>query len=156
MRTEYIEGIGLVQFPETEKKSEAAKKGELSKKPQKAISHMDYQEGPDGILYPKIATDQQESMKQMPMGLFTAAAIKYLTENHPDRVQEMKIRGTWFSTIYQIDNQAMDMMDEVQAQLRQQHPAPNTENFMELVKYNVWIRDTAQEIVLSQVVQIPR
>ncbi|WP_431602530.1 TnpV protein [Ruminiclostridium papyrosolvens] len=125
-------------------------------KKQEPISKAEYREGADGILYPIIAPDENQELDKIPEGIFAAEAVKYLVQNHPKRVQELKIQGTWFSTIYQIDNQALEMMDKIQQELKKVHPAPQTENFTELASYNNWIRETAQEIVMKEVVRVPR
>ncbi|WP_422784934.1 hypothetical protein [Ruminiclostridium josui] len=47
-------------------------------------------------------------------------------------------------------------MDKVQQELKKKHPIPQTEDFTELARYNNWIRETAQEIVMKEVVRVPR
>ncbi|WP_422784877.1 TnpV protein [Ruminiclostridium josui] len=103
-----------------------------------------------------ISPDENRELDKIPEGIFAAEAVKYLVQNYPKRVQELKIQGTWFSTIYQIDNQALEMMDKVQQELKKKHPIPQTEDFTELARYNNWIRETAQEIVMKEVVRVPR
>ena len=159
MRTDYIEGIGLVEFSETPEEMEAMKQKQIDMQKEvtaSPISPIEYLVGADGILYPVIALDENQETEKIPEGIFASEAVKYLTAKHPQRVQQLKIQGIWFSTIHGINNQALGMMDKVQEQLKQKNPPPQTESFMELTQYNTWLRDTAQEIVLNEVVRTPR
>ncbi|WP_422784884.1 TnpV protein [Ruminiclostridium cellulolyticum] len=157
MRTKYIEGIGLVEYPETPEEIQVAMNKETETiKNQEPISKAEYREGSEGILYPVISPDENPELEGMPEGIFAAEAVKYLVQNYPKRVQEMKIQGIWFSTIYQVDTQAVLMMQKIQEQLKQQYQEPKTDNYMELARYYNWIRETAQEIVMKEVVRIPR
>ena len=76
----------------------------------------------------------------------------YLKENYPGRVTELALKMTLWDICAKINDEALEMIWTLQEQLRTQNPPPKTDNFLEKVQYTTWLRDTAEEIVLREIV----
>ena len=77
---------------------------------------------------------------------------EYLKTNYTGRVTELALATTLWDICAEINREASEMMLTIQEQLRAKNPPPKTNDFMEKVQYNTWLRDTAEEIVLQEFV----
>lgn len=77
---------------------------------------------------------------------------EYLKTNYPGRVTELALATTLWDICVKVDEEATEMMWILQEQLREQNPPPKTDDFLKKVQYNTGLRDTAEEIVLREVV----
>ena len=105
----------------------------------------------DGILYPDFR--RSEDFKTInSLGKYGRMALKYLQEEFPHRILEMKINGKLIKTLSQVDTEAKEMMITLQKQMLQNEPLDNPRNFMESVRHMNSIHMASEEIVLSEIV----
>ena len=77
---------------------------------------------------------------------------EFLKMNYPGRVTELALATTLWDICAEVNKEASEMMWTIQEQLRAKNPPPKTDDFLEKVQYNTWLRDTAEEIVLQEFV----
>ena len=105
----------------------------------------------DGILYPDFKRSKDfKSINSL--GKYGRMALKYLQEEYPHRILEMKINGELTETLSQVDTEANEMMITLQKQMLQNEPLEDPRNFMESVRHRNSIHMAAEEIVLSEIV----
>ena len=110
-----------------------------------------YTERPDGLLYPDMTTP--ESSK--PLGKYGLMLQSHLQQNRPVLYNLMLMEGTLSAFLEQRDEQAHEMVTDLEAQLRAKNPPPRTTDFWELVRYNPSMRDQAEEAVLLGLLEMP-
>ena len=77
---------------------------------------------------------------------------EYLKTNYPGRVTELALETTLWDICAEVNRESTEMILALQEQLRVKNPPPKTDDFLERVQYNTWLRDTAEEIVLQEFV----
>jgi len=77
---------------------------------------------------------------------------EYLKSNYPGRVTELALETTLWDICAEVNTEALEMIWTLQEQLRAKNPSPETDSFMDIVRYKMWLRDTAEEIVLRDIV----
>lgn len=76
----------------------------------------------------------------------------YLKTNYPGRVTELALATILWDVCAEVNNEALEMTWTLQERLKKQNPPPRTDDFLEKVQYNTWLRDTAEEIILQEIV----
>ena len=104
----------------------------------------------DGILYPDFK--RSKGLKPTALGKYGRMVLKYLKEQYPYRVLEMKINGELMETLHQVDTEAKEMMITLQKQMLKNEPLEDPRNFMKSVRHRNSIHMAAEEIVLSEIV----
>jgi hypothetical protein len=98
---------------------------------------------------------ERDLRKEVPMGKYGSLFRNYLKEHQPDiydfHVSEMDV----YDVCLEVDREAREMMFTLQEQFRKQSPRPK-DDFRATVRYETAIRDSAEEIVLREVVFKPR
>ncbi|MBW7573172.1 TnpV protein [Caproiciproducens faecalis] len=110
---------------------------------------MEYQEK-DGLLYPQLAVAAPEDDK--PLTKYGTMYKKYLKEEHPGRYAILLQNLELMAVCHRVEREANEYEDNLLPQLRKEHPAPKTDDFMETVQYNNWLYKTAEEMTLENVV----
>ena len=77
---------------------------------------------------------------------------EYLKANYVGRVTELALETTLWDICAEINQEAYEMILDLQEQLRAKNPPPKTDDFLVRVQYNTWLRNTAEEIVLQEFV----
>ena len=73
---------------------------------------------------------------------------KYLQEEYPVRYEELIMNGTINDFLELKDEELNNLRNSIIIELRNKYKKPNTDSFIELVKYNNFIYNKADELVI--------
>ncbi len=73
---------------------------------------------------------------------------KYLEEYKPITYQELIMNGTINDFLELKDKEFNDLRNSIIMELKNKHKKPNTDSFIELAKYNNFIYNIADEIII--------
>ncbi|MCK5128516.1 MAG: TnpV protein [Clostridiales bacterium] len=105
----------------------------------------------EGILYPNIkANDNFKPITSL--GIYGRKALKYLQEEYPHRVLEMKMNGELMEVIHKVDDEANDLMITLQNQMLESDPLKNPQDVLKSARHRNSIKMSAEEIVLADIV----
>ena len=86
-----------------------------------------------------------------PIGKYGSLFGNYLRDNHPGRYDSLMLSMRLRDVCAEVETEAREMMDTIQAQLRAKTPRPKGD-FLATVQYETMIRDQAGEVVLREIV----
>ena len=118
------------------------------------IINLDYTEK-DGILYPNLQISNDKEADQ-PLGRYGRMALEYLRENHPDRYTALKMDGSLMETMHRVQDEATEQIETLTQQMLKSEPLPQTEDTMERTRHLNSLKLSAEEIVIREIVLIPR
>ena len=95
--------------------------------------------------------NQETPDDELPIGKYGILARNYLKEHHSARYTFLVLEAEIDDICRQVDREANEMMETLQAQLRAQTTDPKGD-FMAAVQYKTMIRDQAEEVVLNEIV----
>ena len=78
---------------------------------------LEYQEGKDGLMYPKIQISEGRECDQRMTGLFGSRWKDYMKEKHPQRLSELIAQGKINEMICQVDEEAEAKKEKLIQQL---------------------------------------
>ncbi|MFQ9978451.1 TnpV protein [Clostridium cadaveris] len=106
----------------------------------------------DGILYPEIQISKNKEMDQTPLGKYGQMALNYLKNNHQNRYSLLLAQGELMEKMHQVNEEAHQRLEILIEQMLKTDPIMNPENTMESFKRREKIKETAEEIVLHEIV----
>ena len=109
----------------------------------------------DGILYPNIQVSN-DSGDDQPLGRYGRMALEYLMENHPDRFTILKMDGSLMGAMHRVQEEATERIEALTQQLLQGDPLPPTGDTMERTRHLNSLKLQAEELVVKELVLIPR
>lgn len=115
---------------------------------------LDYTER-DGLLYPNIQVSDDPADNQ-PLGRFGRMALSYLQTEQPQRFTTLKMDGTLMEKMHEVQRQAVEQIEKMTQRLLAENPMPDTEDTLERTRHRNSLRRQAEEIVLRELVLIPR
>ena len=121
----------------------------MSKEP---LVELRYEEGKDGLLYPRIQLSENPDYDRRVAGLFGRQWKDYMRERYPQRLSELIAQGRVNEKICQVDEEAESKKEELIQQLLELHPMPETEDTLARAGHMEMITRQAEEIVLHDVV----
>ena len=121
----------------------------MSKEP---LVELEYEEGKDGLLYPKIQISENPDCDRRVAGLFGRQWKNYMRERHPQRLSELIAQGRINEKICQVDEEAESKKEELIQQFLELQPMPETEDMLARAGHMEMITRQAEEIVLHEVV----
>ena len=113
--------------------------------------NLEYHKGPDGLMYPNLTIPDEDRV----LGKYGKLRQKYLLENNSRLVQILSVKGQWWSHLWEVDEQAQRMEDELVAQMAAQQgvtEALKEENQLLWVQKMNNLMQSAQEIVLNDLI----
>ena len=113
---------------------------------------LEYQEGKDGLMYPKIQISGNREYDQRATGLFGSRWKDYMKEKHPQRLSELIAQGRINEMICQVDGEAEEKKEKLIQELLGVQPMPETEDMLARAGHMEMITRQAEEIVLYEVV----
>ncbi len=116
------------------------------------LIELTYTEGQDGMLYPDIKISENEKYDQMEAGKFGRMWKEYMMEQHPHRLSELIAEGRINEMIVNLDTEAENRKETLIQQLLKAQPMPKTEDTLERASHLEMIYQTADEIILNEVV----
>jgi len=93
---------------------------------------------------------------EQPLGKYGRMAMKHLYETDPQRFSLLKMQGELLSLMYRVDEEAAEKVETISQKLLEQDPMPKTDDILERTRHLNKHRDIAEEIVISEMVLIPR
>ncbi|MNC52974.1 hypothetical protein D3C75_1023500 [compost metagenome] len=82
--------------------------------------------------------------------------MSYLRDNHPQRFQILLMQGILMETIHNVEQEALERMEQLTEQLLRLRPMPKTDDTLERTRHLNQIKSTAEELVLNDIVLKPR
>ncbi|WP_408626143.1 TnpV protein [Anaerocolumna cellulosilytica] len=111
---------------------------------------MEYEEK-DGLWFG--VTEETEKAKiAQPLTKYGNLALKYWESEKELELQHLIIEGKLNETMLQIQNQAEEMMEQLQEKMLKEDPIRNPQDTMETYRHRQRIHDQAEEIVLREIV----
>jgi len=106
----------------------------------------------DGILYPKIEISTDKEADKKPLGKYGQMRMNFLRKNHPNQYSLLLARGELMSKMHQTNEKAHQRLELITEQMLKTDPIPDQKNTMESFHHREKIRQTAEEIVLHEIV----
>ncbi|WP_352168801.1 TnpV protein [Proteiniborus sp. MB09-C3] len=119
---------------------------------EKPLVELEYEEGKDGILYPKIQISKEKIADEIPLGKYGMMALNYLKENHESRYSWLMIEGELMSLMHKVDEEAKLKLEVIEKQMLKKDPVSNPMDTYESYRHRDMIRREAEEIVLKEIV----
>nr|WP_188541741.1 TnpV protein [Paenibacillus segetis] len=110
----------------------------------------------DGLLYPNLNISNEVKVDQQPLGKYGRMAMSYLRDNHPQRFQILLMQGILMETIHNVEQAALERMEQLTEQLLGLRPIPKTDDTLERSRHLNQIKSTAEELILNDIVLKPR
>ena len=114
---------------------------------------LEYHEGPDGLLYPNLTIPGED--EERTLGKYGKLRQKYLLENKSSLVQALVLKGQWWTHLWEVDEQAQKMEDELVSQMAAQQgvtEALKAENQLLWVQQMNNLMQAVQETVLNDLI----
>ncbi len=103
----------------------------------------------DGIYYPNLVLKQE---KNAFAGKYGTIWMRYMEENHPMRVYELRMEGEFRVKAAEVNEEAMDMLDTMMQAYLKKHKPKNPNSTMEMWQLREQAKATVEEIVLEDIV----
>lgn len=113
---------------------------------------LEYQEGKDGLMYPKVQISEDREHDQRATGLFGSRWKDYMKERHPQRLSELIAQGKINEMICKVDEEAEEKKEKLIQQLLEVQPMPETEDTLARAGHMEMITRQAEEIILNEFV----
>nr|WP_049895172.1 TnpV protein [Paenibacillus antibioticophila] len=110
----------------------------------------------DGLLYPNLQISNESTTGQHPLGKFGRLALNYQRNHHPQRFQILQMEGNLMSKMYQVEQEALERMEQLTNQLLRLQPMPQTDDTLERTRHLNQIKSTAEELVMNDIILKPR
>ena len=120
------------------------------------LMNLTYRQGEDGMLYPNLQISENEKTDRTLVGRFGSLWKEFMLENHPHRLSELVAQGKINETILRVDEEAENRKERLIQELLNAQPLPDTEDTLERAGHMSMITSTAEEIVITELVQKPR
>jgi len=114
--------------------------------------YIEYAEGEDQLLYPKIQVSNDPEADEKPLGKYGMMALNYLKQNHLYRFNQLQIEGELIPLMHQVNEEAYQKLEMLQEQMLKVNPIPNPEDTYQTYQHRDMIRTQAEEIVLREIV----
>ncbi|MDL2238030.1 TnpV protein [Christensenellaceae bacterium OttesenSCG-928-K19] len=102
----------------------------------------------DKILYPVV----EAIPDRYPLSKYGRMRKQFLKDHRSGMYTTLLTEGILNEHCHMIEVAAMERKDCIVAQMRRQNPPPKTDGFMGTVRHNNFISDTAEQIVLDEIV----
>lgn len=116
------------------------------------LVRLEYQEGEDGLLYPKIQISENKDYDRRIVEMFGRQWKDYMREKHPQRLFELIAQGRINEKICQVDEEAERKKEGLIQQLMERQPMPETEDMLARAGHMEMITRQAEEIILNEFV----
>jgi len=117
--------------------------------------NLSYQER-DGLLYPNLRISNEAEADQQPLGKYGRIALNHLRQHHPQRFLILQMQGNLMEKMHQVEQEALERMEQLTEQLLRLQPLPQTDDTLERTRHLNQIKATAEELVLNDIVLKPR
>jgi len=97
-----------------------------------------------------------EDDREQPLGKYGRMAMDYLHNINPQRFSLLKMTGELMDMMYRVDEEAFDKVEAIIQKLLEKDPPPQTDDILEKTRHYNTKRCIAEELVISEMVLIPR
>ena len=97
-----------------------------------------------------------EDGRDQPLGKYGRMAMRHLHETNPQRFSLLKMQGELTNLMYKVDEEAAEKVETITRKLLAQDPMPKTDDILERTRHLNKHRDIAEELVINEMVLIPR
>jgi len=94
--------------------------------------------------------------ENQPLGKYGRMAMNYLHETDPQRFSILKMQGELMTLMYKVDEEATEQVWKISQKLLRNDPIPQTDDIFERTRHLNKQRDIAEELVIHEMVLIPR
>lgn len=116
------------------------------------LVRLEYQEGEDGLLYPKIQISENRDYNRRIVGMFGRQWKDYMREKYPQRLSELIVRGRINEKTCQVDEEAERKKEGLIQQLMERQLMPETEDMLARAGHMEMITRQAEEIIFNEFV----
>ena len=103
-----------------------------------------------------IASLGKDDAPEQPLGKYGRMAMRYLHETDPQRFCLLKMTGELLSMMYRVDEEASEKVEAIIQKMLAKDPAPQTDDILEKTRHFNSKKCVAEELVISEMVLIPR
>ena len=96
----------------------------------------------DGILYPNIEFDKEESLD---IGKYGSMWIRYMKENHTDRYRHLMRMGNLQRKAYEVNEETYEMLEQITNKYLVKHKPTDSHSTMEMLKLRERAKQIAEE-----------
>jgi hypothetical protein len=97
-----------------------------------------------------------EDDREQPLGKYGRMAMDYLHETNPIRFSVLKMTGKLTDMMYRVDEEASERIETIIQRLLEKDPLPQTDDILEKTRHFNTKRSIAEELVINEMVLIPR
>jgi hypothetical protein len=97
-----------------------------------------------------------EDGRDYPLGKYGRIAMNYLHETNPQRFSCLMMTGELADMMYRVDEEATDRVEAIIQRLLAKDPLPQTDDILEKTRHFNTKRSIAEELVIGEMVLIPR
>jgi hypothetical protein len=97
-----------------------------------------------------------EDGRKQPLGKYGRMAMDYLYDTNRQRYSVLLMTGKLTDIMYRVDEEASDRVEAIIHQLLLKDPLPNTDDILEKTRHYNTKRSIAEELVINEMVLIPR
>lgn len=110
----------------------------------------------DGLLYPNLQISNEPETVNQPLGRYGRMALNYLRNHHPQRFLILQMQGDLMKKMSEVEQEALSKMESLTEQLLRLRPMPQTDDTLERTRHLNQIKETAEELILHDIVFKPR
>lgn len=100
--------------------------------------------------------ENQTSDERQPLGKYGRMAMRHLYGTDPQRFSLLKMQGRLLNLMYRVDRESSEKVETLTEKLMEQDPAPKTTDILVRARHLNGLRDVAEELVIHEMVLIPR
>lgn len=119
------------------------------------LVELEYEEGKDGLRYPKIQISENLDCDRRMAGLFGRQWKDYMKERYPQRLSELIAQGRINEKICQVDEEAERKKEELIQQLLEQQPMPEAEDTLARAGHMGMIARQGENLTWRLLLKIP-
>ncbi|NWL87807.1 TnpV protein [Paenibacillus sp. 79R4] len=110
----------------------------------------------DGLLYPHLQISNEPEADTKPLGRYGRMALNYLRNHHPQRFLILQMQGNLMKKMGEVEQEVLSKMESLTEQLLRLRPLPQTDDILERTRHLNQIKETAEELILNDIVFKPR
>lgn len=103
-----------------------------------------------------IEGETNEDGRDQPLGKYGRMALDYLHDTNPQRLSVLKMTGELTDMMYKVDVEACDRVEAIIQKMLDRDPLPQTDDILEKTRHFNTKRSIAEELVINEMVLIPR
>jgi len=97
-----------------------------------------------------------EDGRDYPLGKYGRMAMRHLHDTDPQRFSLLKMTGELTDMMYRVDEEASEKIETITRKMLEKDPLPRTDDILARARHLNRHRDIAEELVIREMVLIPR